>query len=203
MAVVRLGRDLGPPPRPPADCLACCDGMDTGQFWALIDDARRQAPDPADGEAVAARAVLLLSARPREEIVVADQVLWSLMAVSYRNQLWTAAYLVNGGCSDDGFEYFRGWLIAQGHEVFEQVVADPDALAGLPAVRAAAPGNACLECEDMLYIPQMAYRAVTGTELPADTVTMRYPELNHDRDDFEDRLEMERRFPRLSALFPS
>lgn len=59
------------------------------------------------------------------------------MAISHRNQLWAAGYLINDGCSDDGFEYFRAWLIAQGREVFERVVADPDALAGLPAALSA------------------------------------------------------------------
>jgi hypothetical protein len=29
---------------------------------------------------------------------------------------WGAAYLANGGCSDDGFDYFRGWLIGQGRK---------------------------------------------------------------------------------------
>ena len=36
---------------------------------------------------------------------------------SYRWDLWGAAYLANGGCSDDGFDYFRGWLIGQGRKV--------------------------------------------------------------------------------------
>jgi hypothetical protein len=85
--------------------------------------------------------------------------------------------------------------------VFERVVADPDALAGLPAVRAAAPGQARLECEETLYIPPTAYRAATGDELPAHAVAIRYPELDRDWDDFDDRTEMKRRFPRLSVLF--
>jgi hypothetical protein len=40
------------------------DAMDMQQFWKLLEDARRQVPDPADGEAVAARAAALLSAYP-------------------------------------------------------------------------------------------------------------------------------------------
>ena len=58
------------------------------------------------------------------------------MAGSYWTPLWAAAYVINGGCSDDGFDYCRGWLILQGREVFEHVVADPRTLFGLrwPAV---------------------------------------------------------------------
>jgi len=36
--------------------MASFDAMDMQQFWRLIEDARRQVLDPADGEAVAARA---------------------------------------------------------------------------------------------------------------------------------------------------
>ena len=56
------------------------DAMDIQQFWKLIEDARRQVPDPADGEAVAARAAALLSAYPREGIVAAGHALRELMA---------------------------------------------------------------------------------------------------------------------------
>jgi len=33
---------------------------------------------------------------------------------AYTWDLWGAAYLINGGCSDDGFEYFRRWLVSRG-----------------------------------------------------------------------------------------
>ena len=46
--------------------------MDTQRFWKLIEDARAQVADPADGEAVAARAAALLAAFPRKEIVAAE-----------------------------------------------------------------------------------------------------------------------------------
>jgi hypothetical protein len=99
---------------------------------------------------------------PREEIVAAGHALQELMVGSYRTPLWAAAYVVNGGCSNDGFDYFRGWLIVQGREVFEHVVADPDALADLPVIHAQAPSEAYLECEDTLYIASRAHRAATG-----------------------------------------
>jgi hypothetical protein len=113
-----------------------------------------------------------------------------------------AAYLVNGGCSDDGFEYFRGWLIMQGREVYERVVADPDVLAGLAAIRARASGGRPVECEDALYIAAQAYRAAAGGEFPGRVFTIGYPELDPGWDfGFDDRAEMTRRLPRLAALF--
>jgi hypothetical protein len=36
------------------------------------------------------------------------------LADAYRWDLWGLAYQLNGGCSDDGFVYFRCWLLGQG-----------------------------------------------------------------------------------------
>src|ERR1700761_5447152 len=101
--------------------VACSALMKREQFWALIDTARGAVRDPSDDEAVASRAVDVLSGHPHQEIAAAQQAFWDLMAESYRTELWAAAYEINGGCSDDLFEYFRGWLILQGRAVFERV----------------------------------------------------------------------------------
>lgn len=34
-----------------------------------------------------------------------------------------------GGCSDDGFDYFLGWLVAQGKEVYHSTLENPEFLA--------------------------------------------------------------------------
>ena len=52
-----------------------------------------------------------------------------LVAQAHRWDLGAAAYLMRGGYSDDGFDYFRGWLIAQGRSRRERALADPDSLA--------------------------------------------------------------------------
>jgi len=130
--------------------VACSAAINKQQFWQLIEAARSQASNPNDGEEVVHRATSLLATYPAWEIIAAQQALWDVMADSYTNPLWAAAYVINGGCSDDGFDYFRGWLIAQGHEVFERIVADPDTLAEVPVVRASATDGSDLHCEDVL-----------------------------------------------------
>ncbi len=176
--------------------------MDSKDFWKLIDDARALVTDPADAEDVADRISDLLAERPAHEIVAAQQLLWDLMAASYRAPLWAAAYTVNGGCSDDGFDYFRGWLIGQGREVFERVVADPDALAELPVIKDAAADDEEVECERMLGVAWDAYRRVAGEQLPRGSFTVDLPALDPEWDfDFDDEDEMARRLPRLDALY--
>lgn len=176
--------------------------MDIRQFWKLIEEARSQVPTPHNGAAVASRAAALLAVRPVEEIVAAEQIVRKLMADSYRAPLWGAAYMINGGCSDDLFDYFRGWLITQGRATFESVIADPDGLAGLPAVREFAADGIDIECEEALTIAWDAHREATGKELPDDALTIQYPTLDPDWDfDFGNGDELSRRLPRLAALY--
>jgi len=47
---------------------------------------------------------------------------------SYKQELWAVAYVVMGGCSDDGFDYFRFWLITRGKKVFMDAMENADSL---------------------------------------------------------------------------
>jgi hypothetical protein len=177
--------------------------VDTAHFWHLVDQARDRVSDLTDVEAIAQEAQALLSALPVGEITAADQAFWQLMADSFQDSLWAAAYVINGGCSDDGFDYFRGWLILQGREPFEQALRDPDSLATWPTIVRAAQDESELECECALVMTSRAFTAVTGDELPAsDAIT--YPDADPDGEwsfEFDDDEEMNRRLPRLSALY--
>src|SRR5262249_9897605 len=44
-----------------------------------------------------------------------------------------AAYLINGGASDDGLYYWRCWLVGMGKTVYEAALKDPDSLADVLA----------------------------------------------------------------------
>ncbi|MER7892314.1 DUF4240 domain-containing protein [Micromonospora sp. NPDC094482] len=172
--------------------------MRTDDFWQLIDRAR--AGGGGEASAVAARAVALLAERDPADIVGYAHHQRRVLAASFRVDLWGAAYLINGGASDDGFEYFRGWLMTQGREVYARAAADPDSLAELPQIRAAALTGEEFQSEDMLAVPWEAYRKATATDLPADRDPVTTPDLN-DFWDFDDEEEARRRLPRLAALF--
>ncbi|RAY15721.1 hypothetical protein DPM19_08035 [Actinomadura craniellae] len=171
--------------------------MERRELWEVIEEARRRAP--GDAEAVAEEMVAILAALPRERIVAAAQPLWDLLTDAYRIDLWAAAYLINGGASDDGFVYFRGWLVAQGREAFERAVAEPDSLAGLPAVRAAAERDEDLEAPDIVSTVWNAHLKATGEELPPGSFAIRHPAL--DDWDFDDPAQVRARLPRLAALY--
>jgi len=172
--------------------------MRTDDFWAVI--ARATADRPATPGEVAKRAVAELAARDPEEIVAWGRHLDKVMAASGTEDLWAAAYLINGGCSDEGFDAFRGWLIAHGRDAVARSVKAPDSLAAVEVIKAAADTGAVFEAAEVLSIAAEAYQQATGEELPAEDRPKTRPDVA-DLWDFDDEEEMQRRLPRLSALF--
>ncbi len=122
--------------------------MDKSRFWQMIDDARAEA---APSDDIAPVLTLRLAALDVSDIMRWQQLFTAYQRLSYKNKLWAAAYTINGGCSDDGFDYFRGWLTAQGKAVFMQALADPDSLADVDVEMDEA------FYEDMLGLGYMAY----------------------------------------------
>ncbi|MFI1015856.1 DUF4240 domain-containing protein [Streptomyces sp. NPDC020965] len=123
-----------------------------------------------------------------------------------------AAYLIGGGCSDDSFMDFRAGLIALGHDWYQRAAACPDALAAHPAVNnTRAPCGEDIFDEKVNYAAPRAFQHVTGEEetfyhaFDAYRASHGKPEQG-DADmgedfDFDDPDEMQRRLPRLIALY--
>lgn len=103
--------------------------MDQAQFWAIIDATRKRSGGDQDVMREALRESL--GVLPTSEIVAFDRITEELVRRAYRWDLWGAAFIMNGGCSDDAFEYFRRWLVAMGREVYENALSDPDSLAAV------------------------------------------------------------------------
>jgi Protein of unknown function (DUF4240) len=137
--------------------------MDETQFWSLIEAAHRGAD--GDGDAQLEEIRSKLETLSEAEILEWGRHFEDAFRRSYRADLWGAAYIVNGGCSDDGFDYFRGWLIAQGRAVFERALKNPDSLADI--VPADAEADFGFELEEMLHIAREAFIAKTGLEWDA------------------------------------
>ncbi|MET9611554.1 DUF4240 domain-containing protein [Kitasatospora indigofera] len=137
--------------------------MDTGTFWRLLGDARAQA---YDAEQQAENLTGLLAALPPEEIVAFERIYSGHHDRAYTWRLWEAGYVINGGCSDDGFHYFRDWLIARGRACYEQAPADPDGLADMFWAE-----GELAEAESVGYAAYHAYERATGAELPFPAVS--------------------------------
>jgi hypothetical protein len=172
--------------------------MRTDDFWAVID--RATASRPASPAEVAERAVADLATCDPEEIVAWGRHLDKVMVASGTEDLWAAAYLINSGADEAGFDAFRGWLIAHGRKAVAAAVQSPDVLANVVVIKEAADTGAVFEAEEVLGIASRAYEQVTGEPLPADERPPTRPAVA-DLWDFDNEDEMRRRLPKLSALF--
>ena len=100
--------------------------MDEEQFWAIVQTAVDEAgDDEAEYLDVVKRE---LSKLPLKEMIGFRLRTDKLLYDSYTSEMWCAGYLMNGGCSDDGFEYFRLWVISRGRKAYEAAMANPDNL---------------------------------------------------------------------------
>lgn len=162
--------------------------MTDTEFWNIIAQSR-------DGiesqEEQAERLIDILAELPPEEIQAFDQIFQGLRDESYRWSLWGAAYVIHGGCSDDGFDYFRAWLIGQGKEVYTKALENPDALADVLN------DDNFAEDEELLYAASNAYEQSTGDDLPPSGTS--HPDEPTGEAWEED--EVEAMFPRLAKMF--
>ena len=101
--------------------------MNTDDFWNIIDRVHAANPADMDAKCEGLRAELRkLGADDLKDFIhhfdTAD-------ARAYDWKLWGAAYVIQGGCSDDSFSDFRATLISMGRAFYERALADPDSLA--------------------------------------------------------------------------
>ena len=111
---------------PPLDIAPTALMMDEETFWELIQTSIEQSG--GDQECQINILVLELERKKPAEIVGFRLRTDKLLYDTYNSKIWCAGYTMNGGCSDDGFKYFRLWIISKGRNVFEAAKIDPDSL---------------------------------------------------------------------------
>jgi Protein of unknown function (DUF4240) len=177
--------------------------MDTDGFWDVIETARASAGESGPFHETLADHLAALTER---EIVDYQQEFDKAHQALDRWDVWAAAYLIGGGCSDDSFIDFRAGLIAQGRVWCQKATDSPDSLADHPAVAAAAgrPWNNPLFYEQVNYAASYAFERVSGDGHSfwdaLDSRGKLGPADMGEDFDFDDEEEMHRRLPRLAAL---
>jgi hypothetical protein len=169
--------------------------MDETGFWKLIDASRADGRGEfgAQAEGLAKR----LAKLPSSDIARFDRIYRDHIDAAYTWDLWGAAYLINGGCSDDAFDYFRDWIISKGRTVYEAAVRAPDSLAGVVTEEDL---EECCEFEELRYAASNAWEASAKGEFPYEEGASRPSEPSGVPWN-EDLAELARRFPKLAARF--
>lgn len=172
--------------------------MDDATFWQMIEQAKSDSD--GDGEQQVELLTERLAILSIDEILQYERLLIQHRIQAYTWDLWGAAYILNGGCSDDGFTDFRAWLIAQGKEVYEKALANPDWLAEyVPVIETQWGKDSDTMLETMSYVPVYAYRRKTGHEDLPDTPGIRFPADPSGETWTDD--DLPQRFPALWAKF--
>ncbi|MGW7024323.1 DUF4240 domain-containing protein [Streptomyces decoyicus] len=170
--------------------------MDETEFWELIDGSREAAE--GDPEEQADALVERLLGLDPDAVVDFARHFEARYNRAYSWELWAAASVMLGGASDDAFDYFRCWLIAQGREVFEGALHDPDQLAELlDDFDEAVDGDA----EELGYAADEAYEQLTGGVMPDLGLPPAPREPLGTYLDFDDSQALTERFPTLWDRF--
>lgn len=193
-ALPRAATLAHPPARPLSPQQAA--PIDKDAFWALID---RSAADGAGSPAQLAALRAGLMRLSADQIVQFHQQFEAAMRDANIWELWGAAYVANGGASDDGFAMFRCWLIAQGRATYDAVTADPDRLAEfLPA-----DSEDALEFYEIAHVAREAWAEKTGKSadrMPANA-SAEAPAEPTGAPFSENPADLAKRYPRLWARF--
>jgi len=176
------------------------DFMDDDRFWSLIAESIDLETELGDQAVALAEVLRELSVA---EVEAFERAFQAQMLRSYTWDLWGAAYVIHGECSDDCFEYFRRWLIAQGLDVFDAAVNDSDALAEMLEPDTQDP----CEFEEFGYVASTVWSEKTGIDPWSDPRSAFPPPASLEEPfgvPFEKRkIDLAERFPRLWARFGS
>jgi Protein of unknown function (DUF4240) len=132
--------------------------MSEEDFWKLIDKSRTASNNNYQTQ-ISSLKTILLTLEPAD-IERFDNTFTALLAASYDYKLWGASYVINGGCSDDCFDYFKQYLIGHGKEKFYQTIKDPESCSSW--IKSEEEDN----WEGLQYPAMEAYKQKTGKEIP-------------------------------------
>jgi hypothetical protein len=130
--------------------------MTVADFWEIVDRVHM-----ASGGNMPRKCKLLeeeLHKLSADEVESFDQHFSNYYYQAYTQDLWGAAFIICGGCSDDSFMDFRSTLVSMGRTVFEQAMADAESLAE----------QNIEHYEGYQYPAVLVYKHKTGREMPRD-----------------------------------
>jgi len=131
--------------------------LDENLFWSIISSSLEKSNNQDSQEKFLVNYLTKLS--PKEIIgfrLRTDKLLYD----TYNSEMWCAGYIMNGGCSDDSFEYFRNWLISRGKETYYNAKENPDSL-----ISEVDEDEEYYDFEGFWYVALTAFKKVTGENL--------------------------------------
>lgn len=143
--------------------------MTEEKFWSIIENSHR------------GRDLKECLTQLSEDELFGFRYWWEYFChMSYKQDLWAVAYIVLGGCGDDGFDYFRFWLIAQGRQVFYDALKNADTLCDVFSELEDPEGDDYPEQEELDYVVMTVLGERTGDEDYFYTADYELPKYEHE-----------------------
>ena len=147
--------------------------LEENKFWELIQSSYEESNRETDKQMELL--INKLAEYSQEDMLRFGQIYDIYAKESYKEKLWAAAYVMNGGCSDDCFDYFRGWLISRGKEAYLNAMINPDSIIDLDTSYE----EDYFENETMLSVAERAFSKKIGA-IDGDAYYMEEFELDSD-----------------------
>jgi len=131
--------------------------LDEDLYWAIIEKSLKNTSSQDSQEQYLIKEISCLT--PIQIIgfrLRTDKLLYD----TYNSEMWCAGYIMNGGCSDDGFEYFRNWVISRGKDTYYKAKQNPDNL-----ITEVSPDMELYDFESFWYVANEAFEQKTGKDL--------------------------------------
>lgn len=178
--------------------------MNLEQFWQVIENTHKKKHIP---RMQAKLLEICLSEMPPDDIVDCYNIFTQLDDHAELNSLATAAFIIgDGGLGNDGFWDFRGWLIAQGKDIYCSAIQNPEILVDYVSLEK----REDTQYEAFIYAVSYAYENKTGQDLVYDILQNAKPrvqsaideisEYPRDTNDYYDEIDADV-YPKLWAKF--
>ena len=165
--------------------------MNSAEFWQFVGVERSAAKDDDHFDALIENKLRVFS---NDELIAFQDTYGDIAHTAFTWRVWGAAYLMNSGCSDDGFSDFRAWLISQGQDFFERTLNEPDSLVGFDETQLLERGT----YSNLGFIAETLYAQRTGECYMPAPLDEAGKKIDMGQGwDFDNRSEMEKRYPRL------
>ncbi|TNE81342.1 MAG: DUF4240 domain-containing protein [Bacteroidetes bacterium] len=176
------------------------EALEESKFWSLIHTSYASAG--GDYEKQQTELEKELKKLSADDIIRFSNQYYKLKEHAYTWELWGAIYLMQGGCGDDDFDYFRDWVLAQGKDFFYKTVSDPESLVEVDEARV------FVEWEGLSYVAFKVFEELTGQSMPIPD----FPDYDENEGSDEedgprgkewDDDDLESMFPKLNAKYGS
>jgi len=164
--------------------------LNENKFWEVINETLKK----SNGDYELQQEILEkeLKKLSLQEIIEFDNRFKELRGKANNWELWGAIYIINGGCGDDSFHYFREWIISQGKEFYYKTIENPKTLIDLKV------DVTEIEWEGISYVASTLFEKITNKEIPSEFIE-NY-EVNGNEWEEE---ELQNIFPELIKKYPN